>query len=54
MSELAVIMAKRNMTMGDLMAMPEVDEWQYSDGASYVCSSFVAAIYRAGGLLIDI
>ena len=36
------------------MALPEIDGWQYSDGESYVCSSFVAAVYRAGGLLIDI
>lgn len=54
MSELAVLMAKKNMTFGDLMAIPEVDGWQYSDGESYVCSSFVASLYRAGGLLIDI
>jgi len=47
-------MARKNMTFGDLMAIPEVDGWQYSDGESYVCSSFVAALYRAGGLLIDI
>jgi hypothetical protein len=44
-------MAKRNMTFGDLMAMVEQDEWMYSDGPSLVCSSFVAAIYKAGGLL---
>ncbi len=47
-------MAKRNMTMGDLMAIPEKDGWKYSDGESYVCSSFVAAALKAGGLLIDI
>lgn len=39
------------MTTGDLMAMVEKDGWQYSDGVSYVCSSFVAACYKAGGLL---
>lgn len=54
MSELAVLMAKKNLSFGDLMAIPEVDGWVYSDGESYVCSSFVAAVYRAGGLLIDI
>ena len=47
-------MAERGMSFGDLMAIPEVDGWEYSDGKSYVCSSFVAAVYRAGGLLIDI
>jgi hypothetical protein len=54
MSELAVIMASKGLTFGDLMAIPEVDGWPYSDGESYVCSSFVSAVYRAGGLLIDI
>ena len=36
------------------MAIPEKDGWKYSDGESYVCSSLAAAIYKAGGLLIDI
>lgn len=30
--------------------MPEQDSWVYSDGPSMVCSSFVAAIWKAGGL----
>lgn len=47
-------MANRNLTFGDLMAMPEIDGWEYDDGESYVCSSFVAAVYKAGGLLVDI
>lgn len=42
------------MTFGDLMAVPEKDGWVYSDGQSYVCGAFVAAIYQAGGLLNDI
>ena len=32
MGELTVMMAERNMTFGDLMAMPEKDGWVYSDG----------------------
>lgn len=47
-------MAERGMTMGDLMAIVEEDGWEYSDGESYVCSSFVAAAYRAGGLLPEV
>lgn len=47
-------MAKKNISVGDLMAMPEIDGWEYDDGESYVCSSFVAAVYKAGGLLIEI
>lgn len=47
-------MAEKGLSFGDLMAIPEVDGWEYNDGRSYVCSSFVAAVYRAGGLLIDV
>ena len=40
------------------MAMPEQDGWEYtgeetskgSDGLSFVCSSYVSWIYKAGGL----
>jgi hypothetical protein len=42
------------MTFGELMAIPEKDGWMYNDGPSYVCSSFVSAVYKAGGLLKDI
>jgi len=54
MSEIGYIMAERGMTMGDLLAIPERDGWEYSDGRSYVCSSFVAAVYVAGGLLPEL
>lgn len=45
--------ADMNMTVGDLFAMVEKDEWVYSDGISRVCSAFVASIYKAGGLFGD-
>jgi hypothetical protein len=32
LSEVAVLMAQRNLTFGDLMAIPEVDGWEYDDG----------------------
>jgi len=54
MGEIAVELSKRNMTLADLMAMKEEDGWYYSDGYSYVCSSFVSAVYSAGGLLKDV
>jgi hypothetical protein len=38
------------MTIDQLFAIPEQQEWIYSDGPSYVCSAFVAGIYKAGGL----
>lgn len=30
--------------------MPELDSYKYNDEQSYVCSSFVTDILRAGGL----
>jgi len=46
-------MLKRNLTYGKVWAMVEQDGTVYSDGLSYVCSSFVAGIYKAGGLFGD-
>ena len=41
------------------MAMVEMDGWEYTgekprDGLSYVCSSYVAAMYKVGGLFGDL
>ena len=40
------------------MALTEVDGWKYEgfyhDGESMVCSSFVAAIWKAAGLFEDV
>jgi hypothetical protein len=46
---------RRNLTVEDLMALVEVEGWQYKgleprDGSSYVCSAYVAAAYQAAGL----
>jgi hypothetical protein len=54
LADIAIEVSKRNMTLADLMAIPEKDGWWYSDGYSYVCSSFVIAVYRAGGLLPEV
>ena len=39
------------------MAMTEVDGWKYKgmfhDGEAYVCSSFVAAVWKAAGIFGD-
>jgi len=43
----------RNLTLPDLYAMVEKDGWEYVDGRSYVCSAYVAAILKAGGLFGD-
>ena len=32
LDEIAVIIAERGLSMGDVMAMPEIDGWVYSDG----------------------
>lgn len=48
--EVALEAYNRNLTIPDLYAMVEKDGWQYSDGVSYVCSSFVVAMYKAAGL----
>lgn len=41
------------MTMDEVVAIPEIDGWQYNDGVSYVCSAYVAALYKAAGLFDD-
>ena len=43
----------RGLELPDLYAMVEEDGWEYVDGRSYVCSAFVAAILKAGGLFGD-
>ena len=44
------VLYDRGMTLDQLFAIPEQDGWIYSDGPSYVCSAFVAGVYKAGGL----
>ena len=42
------------MSLLDVMTIVEEDGWWYSDGYSYVCSSFVLAEYKAAGILGDL
>jgi len=47
------------MSVEDVMAMPELDGWEYTgleprDGLAYVCSCYVAAMYKAAGLFDDL
>jgi len=42
---------QQGMGLDTVMGMVEQDGWMYSDGYSYVCSAYVAAIFKAGGLL---
>jgi len=53
--EIAMIAAEQELSMEDVMAMVELDGWEYTgeeprDGLSYVCSAYVAAMYKAAGL----
>ena len=46
------------MEVQDVMAMVEQDGWEYTgeeprDGVSYVCSAYVAALYKVAGLFDD-
>lgn len=58
-TELAAVAAKKGMELQDVMAMPEQDGWVYSgetprDGLSYVCSAYVASMYKAAGMFDDL
>ena len=48
--------AKKGMSFEELLAIPERDEWVYSNGKNFVCSAFVTYFYKVGGLFngIDI
>lgn len=50
LAQIALEASRRGMTLYDLFAKVEKDGWEYSDGQSMVCSAFVAATYKAGGL----
>ena len=42
--------ARQGKTFEEILAMPEIEGWEYSDGLNYVCSCFVTAFYKHGGL----
>ena len=42
--------ARQGKSFEQIIAEPEKDGWVYSDGLNYVCSCFVIAFYKAGGL----
>lgn len=48
--QLVVEAAKQGTTLADVLAMPENDDWIYSDGKSRVCSAFVSTLYKASGV----
>lgn len=54
-SQIAAWGAEKGLSVQDIMAMPEQDGWEYTgltprDGQAMVCSAYVAAVWKAGGL----
>ena len=49
--------ALKDMSVSDVMAIPEQDGWIYTglphDGMSFVCSAYTASVYKAAGLFDD-
>ena len=41
---------KRGSSFGELLTIPEQDDWLYSDGKSTSCISFILEMYKAAGL----
>eukprot|EP00271_Cylindrocystis_brebissonii_P009214 TRINITY_DN23901_c0_g1_i1.p1 TRINITY_DN23901_c0_g1~~TRINITY_DN23901_c0_g1_i1.p1 ORF type:complete len:537 (+),score=80.28 TRINITY_DN23901_c0_g1_i1:414-2024(+) len=41
---------RRGMSFGELLAIPERDEWVYSDGVSTSCVAFVLSTWKAAGI----
>lgn len=41
---------KRGSSFGELLTIPEKDDWLYSDGKSTSCVAFVLEMYKEAGL----
>ena len=57
-SEIAMLAAEQKMSVEDVMAITEEDFWVYTgmeprDGWNWVCSAYVAAMYKEAGLFGD-
>ena len=50
-SELAEVAEQTGRNLLQVQAMVEEEGWIYSNGVSYVCSSFVLAMYKRAGIL---
>ena len=53
LKELTIEAESRNMTIEDVLAIPEQDTWIFSDGPSQMCSALVTGVYKAAGLFDD-
>lgn len=41
---------KRGVPLEELLAQPEQDDWEYSDGKSTTCVAFILGMYKAAGM----
>lgn len=41
---------KRGIAFENLLAIPEKDDWEYSDGYSTTCVAFILQMYKEAGL----
>lgn len=53
MSQIIVESAKRGITMGELISIPEQEGWLYNGKQQFVCCAFAAALWKHGGLFGD-
>lgn len=52
--ELASVIYEKNLTWPEVYTIPELDEWEYTNGHNLVCSSFVVGTWKAAGLFGDL
>ncbi|KAL0362242.1 UNVERIFIED_CONTAM: hypothetical protein Scaly_1179400 [Sesamum calycinum] len=50
LSEVLVEVEKRGSSFGELLAIPEQDDWVYADGKSTSCVAYVFELYKEAGL----
>ena len=50
LNQLGYEAARQGMTLSEVIAMPEQDDWTYNGKKQMVCSTFVASIWKAAGL----
>lgn len=48
--DILVEVEKRGSSFAKLLAIPEQDDWVYSDGKSASCVAFILEMYKEGGL----
>ena len=44
------VAARLHLRVEDVMILPELDQWQYSHGPAYVCSTFVLQVLKHAGI----